>query len=139
VRMQASRELVAPRPDVWGFLAEPFHVADWWPGISGVQPDRRGAAAGARWAIVTSREPTLFRKPGSAGTLLVVAADAPVLFSFRLLEEKLEVRVDLEALTADRTRATITVDGPWLVMYRRTLARRAVGRLYDLCQTAARL
>ena len=36
-------------------------------------------------------------------------------------------------------RATITVDGPWLIAYRRTLARRAAGRLYDLCQTAARL
>jgi hypothetical protein len=49
------------------------------------------------------------------------------------------VRVDLEALDADRTQATITVEGPWLIAYRRTLARRAAGRLYDLCQTAARL
>ena len=31
------------------------------------------------------------------------------------------------------------VDGPWLIAYRRTLARRAVGRLYALCQTAAAL
>lgn len=139
MRMQASRELLSPRSDVWGFLAQPFHVADWWPGISGVQPDRRGAAAGARWQVVTSREPTLFRKPGSESTLLVTAADPPVLFAFRLVKEKLDVRVDLEALAEDRTRATITVEGPWLVMYRRTLARRAVGRLYDLCQTAARL
>ena len=62
-----------------------------------------------------------------------------MLFAFQLVAEKLAVRVDLEALDADRTQATITVEGPWLIAYRRTLARRAAGRLYDLCQTAARL
>lgn len=139
MRMQASRELLASRADAWGFLAEPYHVADWWPGISGVVPDRRGAAAGARWQVVTSREPTLLRKPSSETTLLVTAADPPSLFAFRLVKENLDVRVDLEAIAEDRTRATVTVDGPWLVMYRRTLARRAAGRLYELCQTAATL
>ena len=64
MRMQATRELLAPRPDAWGFVAEPFHLADWWPGVSGVQPDRRGSAAGARWEIVASREPTLLRQAG---------------------------------------------------------------------------
>jgi len=137
--MRASRELLAARPDAWTFVAEPFHLADWWPGIAGVQPDRRGAAAGARWQIVASTEPTLLRKPEAHGTLLVMAADPPQLFAFTLVKEKLEVRVDLEATSADRTLATVTVEGPWLLMYRRTLARRAVGRLYDLCQTAARL
>ena len=107
--------------------------------MSGVQPDRRGSAAGARWQVVASREPTLFRKPGATGTLVVTASDPPVLFAFQLIAEKLDVRVDLEATVADRTRATVTVEGPWLIAYRRTLARRAVGRLYALCQTAAAL
>ena len=137
--MQASRELLAARPDVWCFLAEPYHLSDWWPGVSGVTPDRRGAAAGARWQIVSSQEPTLFRKPESAGTLVVTASAEPELFAFRLVAEKLDVRVDLEATAVDRTRATITVDGPWLIAYRRSLARRASGRLYDLVQTAATL
>ena len=137
--MEATRELLAPRPDVWGFVAEPFHLADWWPGVSGVQPDRRGSAVGARGDIVASREPTLLRKPGASGTVVVTASDKPVLFAFQLIAEKLSVRVDLEALDADRTQAAITVEGPWLIAYRRTLARRAAGRLYDLCQTAARL
>jgi hypothetical protein len=61
--MQASRELLASRPDVWRFLAEPYHLTDWYPGVSGVTPDRRGAAAGARWQIVASNEPTLLRRP----------------------------------------------------------------------------
>ena len=139
MRIQATQGLLAPRPEVWDFLAEPFHLSDWWPGVSGVQPDRRGAAAGARWQIVASQEPTLLRRPEAAGTLVVTAADRPTLFAFRLVAEKLDVRVDLEATDADRTRATVTVEGPWLIAFRRTLARRSARRLYDLCQTAARL
>ena len=48
----ASRELLASRADVWKFLSEPFNLPDWWPGIGGVQPDRRGFAPGARWQVV---------------------------------------------------------------------------------------
>lgn len=139
MRIQASRELVAPRPEVWAFLAEPYHLPDWYPGVSGVTPDRRGAAAGARWQVVASNEPTLLRKPASTGTLVVTASDSPRLFAFQLVADKLDVRVDLEATAEDRTRATVTVDGPWLIAYRRTLARRAVDRLHALCQTAATL
>ena len=139
MRMQASRELLASRPDVWQFLAEPYHLTDWYPGISGVTPDRRGAAAGARWQIVASNEPTLLRKPRAAGTLVVTASEPPRLFAFQLVGEKLSVRVDLEALAEDRTQVTVTIEGPWLFSYRRTLARRAVDRLYALCQTAATL
>ena len=139
MRVSASRELLASRSDVWGFLGEPYHLADWWPGISGVQPDRRGAAAGARWQVVAGHEPTLLRRPGAAGMLVVTASDPPSLFAFHLTGENLDVRVDLDAIVADRTLATVTVEGPWLIAYRRTLARRAVGRLYALCQTAAAL
>jgi hypothetical protein len=139
MRTQASRELLASRPDVWAFLAEPYHLADWYPGISGVTPDRRGAAAGARWQIVTSNEPTLFRRPRTTGMLIVNAADPPRLFAFQLLAEKLSVRVDLEATAEDRTLATVTIDGPWLIAYRRSVARRSVARLHALCQTAAKL
>jgi hypothetical protein len=137
VRISASLELLAARPDVWGFVAEPYHLADWWPGVSGVHPDRRGSAAGARWQVTAGGEPTLLRRPEASSVLVVTAADEPVLFSFHLTTEKLDVRVGLEATAADRTRVTVTVQGPWLIAYRRTLARRAVSRLYALCQTAA--
>jgi hypothetical protein len=137
--MQASRELLASRPDAFRFLSEPFHLPDWYPGVSGVRPDRRGSAAGARWEIVASSEPTLLRKPRAVGTLVVLAAEEPRLFSFQLLGEKLTVTVELVATAADRTQATVTVEGPWLIAYRRTLARRALNRLYALCQTAAGL
>ena len=46
--VRATRDLLAPRADVWAFLSEPFNLPDWWPGISGLQPDRRGFAPGAR-------------------------------------------------------------------------------------------
>ena len=69
----------------------------------------------------------------------VTAADPPRLFAFRLPHDRLDVLVELEATAADRTLATITVEGPWLIAFRRTLARRAVNRLYALCQTAASL
>ena len=36
---EATRELLAPRADVWRFLSEPYNLADWWPGISGLQPE----------------------------------------------------------------------------------------------------
>ncbi len=137
--MQAARELLAPREDVWAFLAEPYHLPDWWPGASGVQPDRRGFAAGARWQVVGGREPTLLRKPSATGTLLVTAVDTPRLFAFELVADRLDVRVELDPVSAERTRAVVTVEGPWLVAFRRTLARRAVNRLYALCQTAAAL
>jgi uncharacterized protein YndB with AHSA1/START domain len=139
MRMSASRELLASRPDVWKFLAEPYHLADWWPGVSGVQPDRRGAAAGARWQVTIGTEPTLFRRPEATGMLLVSAADPPQLFAFHTQHDRLDVQVQLEATVPERTLATITVEGPWLIAFRRTLARRAVNRLYALCQTAAAL
>jgi hypothetical protein len=139
MRTSASRELLASRPDAWGYLAEPYHLADWWPGVSGVQPDRRGSSAGARWQVQLGNEPTLFRRPEATGILLVTAAEPPRLFAFQLPHDRLDVRVELEATTAERTLATVTVEGPWLIAFRRTLARRAVNRLYALCQTAAAL
>ena len=60
------------------FLAEPYHLADWWPGISGVEPDRRGLAPGARWKVVGPGTPSLFRKPQMTGNLVVLAVE-PIL------------------------------------------------------------
>jgi hypothetical protein len=87
--------------------------------------------------VTAGNEPTLLRRPEASGTVVVTASDRPSLFAFHLTGEKLDVRVDLEATAPDRTRATVTVEGPWLIAFRRTLARRAAGRLHALCQTAA--
>jgi uncharacterized protein YndB with AHSA1/START domain len=136
VRVKAARELLASLEDVWGFLAEPHHFPDWWPGLAAVQPDRRGTARGARWRLIRDQNPTLLSKPGTPETLVVTSADPWRRLAFQLPAERLAAEVTLEP-KARRTTVTLSVEGPLLFGPRRTLARRALSRLYDLCQTAA--
>jgi uncharacterized protein YndB with AHSA1/START domain len=136
-RAEAARELLAPRDDVWRFVAEPHHLADWWPGVGGVRPDRRGLAAGARWEVSATARPGLLRRAHGHGLLLVRAVDPPARLAFHLTAERIDVDLRLEPLAADRTRARLAVSSPLLVALRRTLPRRALARLYDLVQTAA--
>src|SRR4029077_12498427 len=72
-RYEAERVLLAPIDDVWAFVAEPYHLSDWWPGITGVEPDRRGLAPGARWKVLGPDQPTYFRRPRATGTPLSLA------------------------------------------------------------------
>jgi hypothetical protein len=138
-RVSASRELLASRDDVWKFIAEPRHFADWWPGIAAVQPDRRGVAEGARWEIVTADRPTLLRRATSSGMLLVRAVRAPELFGWTLTGDHIDAELRLEVSAGDRTMATLELDAPWLFGISRALPRRALTRLHALCQTAAEL
>jgi hypothetical protein len=138
-RVQAQRELLASLDDAWGFVAEPYHLADWWPGIAAVEPDRRGLAAGARWQVRGAERPTLLRRGGRSGLLLVVAVEPPHRFHFQLLAERLEAELILTEARPDRTLATLTVVGPWLVGLGRSFPRKALDRLHALCQTAASL
>jgi uncharacterized protein YndB with AHSA1/START domain len=139
MRVEASRELLASRGDVWRFVAEPHHLPDWWPGIGGVQPDRRGLAAGARWQVRNDARPRLLRRPSASDLLLVRAVRPPELFAWQLRNERLDVELRLEAAAGDRTRATLSIRSPWLFGLRRSLPRVALRRLHDLCQTAASL
>jgi uncharacterized protein YndB with AHSA1/START domain len=138
-RVSASRELLASRDDVWRFISEPRHFADWWPGISAVQPDRRGLAEGARWQVITADRPTLLRRATSSGMLLVRAVRVPELFGFTLTGDHLDVELRLEARGDDRTVAVLEVEAPWVFGISRSLPRRALTRLHALCQTAAEL
>lgn len=138
VHAAASRELLAPREDVWAFLSEPHRLADWWPGVTAVQPDRRGFAAGARWAVVGDNRPSLIRKPNMSGALLVTAVEPPSRFAFHLTGERIDAELRLVAVGPERTLADVTVAGPSLIGLRRSLLpQKALARLYDLCQTAA--
>jgi len=137
-RVTASRELLASRDDVWQFIAEPRHFADWWPGIATVQPDRRGLAEGARWQILTADRPTFLRRSSSSGMLLVRAVRAPELFGWTLTGDHIDAELRLQA-TGDRTVAALQLDAPWLFGISRALPRRALTRLHALCQTAAEL
>ena len=129
----ASRELLAPRADVWSFISEPYHLADWWPGIVGVEPDRRGFAPDARWKVRV-RKHNIFTGRLERETLLLVRVVEPYeRWSWHLLSTRLDVELQLQALGPDRTRVTCTTSG------RRRLAEQALQRLYDLVQTAASL
>jgi len=127
----ASLELQAPRADVWRFIEEPYHLSDWWPGITGVEPDRRGFAPGARWKVLTTKR-NIFVGPRSVESMLLVREIEPFeRFTFHVLATKLDAEVRLRSTAPDRTLVTVTAN--------RGSPERAVRRLYDLVQTAATL
>jgi uncharacterized protein YndB with AHSA1/START domain len=136
---EATRELLAPRADVWAFLSEPYHLPDWWPGVSGLQPDRRGFAPGARWHVTGPNKPSLLRRPNMTGTLLVLAVEPYERFAFHLTGDRIDVELRLSEPHPDRTLATLTVSGPFLIGLRRSLPHQALTRLHALVQTAADL
>ena len=129
--------LLAPRADVWAFLAEPRNLADWWPGIADVRPDRRGLAEGARWEIVANYRPSMFRQGASSGTLQVLAVQPYERVSFNLTSDRIGVDLHLRSMGEDRTEALLVIDGTFMFGMSRSLPRRALGRLHSLCQTAA--
>jgi uncharacterized protein YndB with AHSA1/START domain len=143
----AERTLLAPIDDVWAFLAEPYNLADWWPGIGGITPDRRGLAPGARWTIAGSDAisadaplrplfgPGMLRRPGASGVLLVLDVVQGRRISFQLVNERIEAEVELSPVDEDRTTVTLTVEAGWGAV-RRSYAKDALRRLYDLIQTA---
>ena len=137
--VDAARELLAPREDVWAFLAEPHHLPDWWPGLAAVQPDRRGFAPGARWQVHGTNKPSFFRRPSPTGTLLIVAIEPLERWAFQLTGERIDAEVRLRATAPGRTAVTLTVSGPWLIGLGKSYPRKALARLHALCQTAAEL
>jgi hypothetical protein len=126
-----SIELLASRSDVWAFLAEPYHLTDWWPGITGVDPDRRGFAPGARWKVIATKR-NIFAGPRSTETLLLIREIEPYeRWTWHLLATKLEVEIRLRAVAENRTVVRIALS--------KGSPATALKRLYDLCQTAATL
>jgi uncharacterized protein YndB with AHSA1/START domain len=138
-RASASRELLASRDDVWAFIAEPHHFSDWWPGIAGVSPDRRGLTPGARWEVHGVDRPTLLRRATSSGLLLVRAVETGERFAWTLTGDHMDAELRLEEREPTRTVAILEVEAPWLYGFSRALPRRALTRLHALCQTAADL
>jgi uncharacterized protein YndB with AHSA1/START domain len=142
VRVEASKELLASREDVWALLSEPYHFSDWWPGVSSVRPDRRGFAPGARWELVGAPQPTLFRRANAVTVAVVKRIEPLESVLWHLVSDRLDVEVRLHAAGPDRTEATVAIEGPWrpeLLGFPRRLPREAVSRLHALCQTAATL
>jgi hypothetical protein len=149
----ATRELLASPETVWGFLAEPHHLADWWPGIAAVEPDRRGFAPGARWRVQRRGRRGLL--PAGAGwngptrteTLLIDAVAPEREWRFALIPAggrlrargPVRVAVALAAVPArpDRTALRVEVDTGGLGREAKATAQTAAARLHELLQTAA--
>jgi uncharacterized protein YndB with AHSA1/START domain len=137
----ASRVLLASREDVWAIVAEPYHLPDWWPAYTGVEPDRRGLVEGARWTVLRSRTPGFLRKPRGKGLIVIQRVSPGEELAWLDLSQNVEAGLKLED-EGRGTRATAFVAGPfWRLLAEgaRGLPRLAVARLYDLCQTAASL
>jgi carbon monoxide dehydrogenase subunit G len=132
-RYAADRVLLAPLDDVWTFVAEPFNLPDWFPGVSGVQPDRRGMAPGARWQVLGSDRPSLLKKPDAAGMLLVLDVVPGRRIAFQLTGQRLDAELGLEPV-GEGTRATLAVDAPFLTVSR-SFPSKALQKLFELCQT----
>ena len=142
MRIEAQRELLATRGDVWKLLAEPHHLSDWWPGYATIRPDRRGLAEGARWEIVRTDTPGLLRRPGGEGLIVVTAAEPGRRLAWRDLQQAFTAEVELEAASEGHTSATLSVDARWwriALEGLRPAPRQALVRLHSLCQTAAAL
>ena len=134
-RYAADRVIVAPIDDVWSFLAEPYNLADWWPGVSGVEPDRRGLAPGARWKVIGPNQPSYFRRPQATGTLVVLDVSPLERIAFQLTGERIDADLRLRAIDERSTEVSLVVDGPWLVGLKRAFPRRALARLHSILRT----
>jgi uncharacterized protein YndB with AHSA1/START domain len=127
----ASLVLLAPREDVWSFLAEPYHLSDWWPSITGVEPDRRGFAPGARWKVHSWKKNVFTGRRFTESMVLIREIDLYERWTWHLLEPATDVEVRLRSIGPDRTEVTVSSS--------RRNAELAVKRLYDLIQTAAEM
>ena len=142
VRVEAQAELIATRGDVWELLAEPRHLADWWPDYSTIQPDRRGLAEGARWQVVRGSTPGLLRRPGGEGMLVITKVEPELRLAWHDLQQDFEAEIRLEPAPEGHTRATLVVEAStWRILAEglRSTPRHALARLHALCQTAASL
>ena len=138
--IEASRELLAPRRDVWALVSEPYHLPDWWPAYTGVRPDRRGLASNARWQVMRSRTPGLLRRPGGEGLIVITTVIEGLELAWHDVAQGLDAGIELANAGETRTRARAWVSGPWwrlTVEGARGLPERGLARLHDLCQTAA--
>ena len=137
----ASRVLLASREDVWAIVAEPYHLPDWWPAYTGVEPDRRGLVEGGRWTVLRSRTPGFLRKPRGKGLIVIQRVSPGEELAWLDVAQNVEAGLRLED-EGRGTRATAFVDGSFWRLFAegaRGLPRLAVARLYDLCQTATSL
>jgi hypothetical protein len=140
--VEATGELQSDRRDVWALVAEPYHLPDWWPAYTGVNPDRRGLAENARWQVIRNVSPGFLRTPEGEGLIVITRVLEGWELRWHDVKQEIEAGVKLDNAGSGRTRATTFVEGAWLRLVAegaRGLPKSALTRLRDLCQTAAGL
>ena len=132
-RFVAERTLPAPVETVWETLAEPARWAEWWPDLATAEPTvRRALAPGALWQIEGTNRPSMFRRPLSGGSLLILEVVPLRRVAFQLPGDRVEVELDLEPAGDGGTVARLAVDAPRFAGVRRTTASEALGKLAGL-------
>ena len=142
MRIEAQRQLIAARGDVWDLISEPHHLSDWWPEYTTIRPDRRGFAEGARWQVTRGGSPGFLRRPGGSGLIVLRRVEPPLRFGWHDHEQRFDAEIRLEPAPEGLTRATLTIEAtPWRLVAEglRPVPRQALARLHALCQTAATL
>lgn len=129
MQLRARRPIAAR---VWPMLAEPFHLPDWWPGYSGVEPDRRGLAPGARWKVSRAAVPGLLRGGGGEGVIVIDRVDPERALAWTDVRGRYRVEVELAAGEVALALST----SPWRALDLRSYPREALIRLERLCDTA---
>lgn len=141
MRTDASLVLPVRREDAWALVSEPFHLPDWWPGYTGVEPDRRGLEENARWTVVRALRPGLMRRPHGTGLIVIRGVSPGSELVWHDLGQKLDMGIRLEDAGGE-TKATAWVSGSFWRLYAegvRSLPTKAVARLHVLCDTASGL
>jgi hypothetical protein len=141
VKEETSQVLPVSRETAWALISEPYHLPDWWPGYTGVEPDRRGLEENARWTVVRGSRPGFMRKPRGTGLILIRRVSTGSELAWHDLGQKLDMGVRLED-EGRGTRATAWVSGAAWRLYAegaRSLPAKAAARLHDLCDTASGL
>jgi hypothetical protein len=147
----ATRELLAPRDDVWAFVSTPGRLADWWPGVFAAQDQ------GDHWTIEGEERAGLTQvaSPGDdeRQESVCVGLNPPGSLELHFARSGYDARLVLEATGEKRTTATLTID---VADAHETVAERLeevaglafagptdafaesiLDRLYELCQTGA--
>jgi hypothetical protein len=76
----------------------------------------------------------MLRRPNAAGTLLVLDVVPGRRLSFQLVAEDITAEIDLAPAADNRTAVALVVEASW-GRVRRSYAKEALRRLYDLVQT----
>lgn len=128
MRVSAERAI---RGDVWAVLFEPYHLSDWWPGYSGVEPDRRGVAPGARWKVVRRRASGLLRGGGGEGLIVLDRIEPGHAFAWNDVPGRYRVEVETDGVFVRISLETSW----WRMLDLRGHPKQALGRLQALCET----